>query len=669
MLNKNKISNYARDIADYIDSQMKNLLATTAIRQVILAGKIQGYKSWTAIAIIVYVYMNFKGKVSCSYVTIESIKEEENIRNKLINWGIPENKIIILKSDSSQVSSADTHLKNIEDGCVHIWINNHSRMVGKNFSHYKVALTKFVENSKSRYHIAFTDDLHTSVKDKKDLENVPDEKVLQFNETLPIRDILISEFRRMPRTFLLDISGTNASHLGREDGKYKFFESWCPDNYTQDVQHIPTSVLKSHWIRKGKVREVSRTGKYPSLFDCTAGKKILTELPDPAIPSCFLSKVGKNTLDLWETALGTARDCSQKNIRMGVCVTAGTEYDKDKRLLKEPNDARKHPYWEITWQNEDFVITPLKFDNHHELCDYMTKKYSHFIIFDFGHLSKCAKSICCTDGANPVTAIYGSSLPTWGDALLQMIGRLFGTYNIHPGRYLACSDSDFEIFENQLADNDKIHQFLKDHEGDDNKTWRKATNELVLRTRDHTNAARQYPSIKYNKVEHIAKVSEEEQKKDYPELVLVTGYIQIEEYDHDDIKERINLQYVDDILEEDANWTTPEQEKARSALRKIVLNKWEQGTDSVRNISKEDYAIRFLYANPTKMAEETWTRIMFAWADKCTIIYHKFSKSDIYDFPIFGVHALDGEILVFNNDEAYTLKQKYKTENDEKVAA
>ena len=84
MLNKNKISNYARDIADYIGSQKKNLIATTAIRQVILAGKIQGYKSWTAIAIIAYVYMNFKCKVSCSYVTIESIKEEENIRNKLL---------------------------------------------------------------------------------------------------------------------------------------------------------------------------------------------------------------------------------------------------------------------------------------------------------------------------------------------------------------------------------------------------------------------------------------------------------------------------------------------------------------------------------------------------------------------------------------------------------
>ena len=251
-----------------------------------------------------------------------------------------------------------------------------------------------------------------------------------------------------------------------------------------------------------------------------------------------------------------------------------------------------------------------------------------------------------------------------------MIGRLFGTYNIHPVRYLACSDPDFELFENQLADNDTIHQFLKDHEGDDNKDWKKARKELTLRTRDHTNYARQFPSHIYGKVDYREKLSEEEQKKKYPELVLVTGYIQIEEYDHDDIKGRINLQYVDDILEEDANWTTLEQEKARNALRKIVLNRdGNHEIDSVRNISKEEYAIRFLYANPTKMAEETWTRIMFAWADKCTIIYHKYYKSDIDDFPIFGVHALDGEILVFNNDEAYTLNQKYKTENDEKEIA
>ena len=246
MLNKNKINIRAREIFDKIDYQMKNLLDTTAIRQAILAGKIQGHKSWTAIAIIAHAYREFKGKVSCSYVTTESIKEEKHIRRKLIDWGIPENKIFILKSDSSQVSRAGTHLKNIEDGCVHIWINNHARMDGKNFNHYKVALTKFVDCSKSRYHIAFTDDLHTSVKDKKDLENVPDEQVLQFKKQLPIRDVLISDFRKMPRTFLLDISGTNASQLGREDGKYKFYESWRPDNYTQDVQHISTSVLKSH---------------------------------------------------------------------------------------------------------------------------------------------------------------------------------------------------------------------------------------------------------------------------------------------------------------------------------------------------------------------------------------------------------------------------------------
>ena len=669
MLDISKINAIAKEISDYITRQMGCKEPT--IRQILLGGAIQGNKSWTAVAVIADTYKKFQNNVSFSYCTIESVKEEENIEYKLKMYGVSKNKIIILKSDGSQRLSVGQHLANIEKGCVYIWILNYQRMNGKNWTNYKVALTKFTESSKSRYHIAFTDDLHTSVKDKKDLKGVPDNAVLQYNYSLPIRDILLADFRRMDRVFVVDISGTNASQLGRPDGKYKLFKSWCPEHYTKNVKHIPTSVSKRHWIRPGKVREISRTGNYPSLFDCEAGKEMLTELWNKGQDkSCFLAKVGKHTLDLYEAALGTVRDLAQKKINIGVCVTAGTEYDKDKRILKEPNDARRHPYWEITWENEDFVIAPLLFANHHELCDYMTEKYSHYIIFDWGHLSKCAKSICGSNGDNPLTAMYASSLPKAGDALLQMVGRLFGTYNIHPVRYLACSDGDFESFEMHELDNEKILQFLEDNESADAKTWEKEKKNLVLSTRDHTNAARQFPREVYHKSEYVDKLSEEEQKKQYPELVLVTGYIQIEEYDYDDLSsEKITIKTVNAILEEDDNWTTPEQEQARNNLRKITNKKWETGLDSVRNISKEDYVIRFLHANPVKMAEETWTRIMFAWTDKCTIIYHKFSKDDIEDFPIFGVHDLDGKILVFNTKGAYIFKDKVWKSENEKVAA
>ena len=99
-----------------------------------------------------------------------------------------------------------------------------------------------------------------------------------------------------------------------------------------------------------------------------------------------------------------------------------------------------------------------------------------------------------------------------------------------------------------------------------------------------------------------------------------------------------------------------------------MKKRWEQGTDSVRNISKEEYVIRFLHANPVKMAKETWTRIMFSWTDVCTIIYHKFSKDDIENFPLIGVHDIDGKILVFNTKGAYIFKDKV-WKNDEKIAA
>jgi len=616
--------------------------------EAIVDGEIQGTKSAAAQFVTANTSQQCIGSAHFFYVVIGQEEELRSVKTRLHNMGLPEHKLI--EVGSSCKIKAEKHLENIKNGCVYFTMWNTHRMGTANLSEYLRAIKLWSADKPQldRKVIFIVDDVYDAVVNK--IWDEIDESKIEQLQNIPKRDHDLDDLLNTHAdkwTHLFRIAGTWTSMI---DSHFPDHYIWIepPMNYTDDIRQA-TVVGGSNTFRTSKDKvDVSRTGDYPTIYNDPGVHDFLVEgehflSSDTCIMGVRLGS--SDTLQVYETAVGTARSIAEQGEEHGVMVVAGTIYDVENRLLIKGTTEDR--YYDVRWVDDKPVVIALDDTAGYQgALQLMVDKYNKVILMNQFSLFDQAKSICTEDGKTPMTAFYCPSLErVASDKVVQIVQRLAGTYSCPSPRWLLCNDAVWKTYQDSLADRNKVRSCMQNVAGEwqlpeTKRIWKSATALWQYRTKDLKLHRKQFskadqcaftPLRKTSKVNSFDSI--EKFKEQHPTAEPGTIYVNIpnfEEYEDPTGKDRVTRTKFTKYFFKNADNAYLWEGKERIKLElENILNDWREG-DTLRNITK--YMSQYDGKDLRAVGSEAFTRISLSWgATGLTIVASKLPQQELIE--------------------------------------